>query len=53
MNPEIIGWAASILNAVILAPQAYDSLKTKRCFTHHFSFKFYKQYTMVGLWHFS
>ena len=30
MNPEIIGWTASILNAIILVPQAYDSLKTKK-----------------------
>jgi MtN3 and saliva related transmembrane protein len=30
MNLEIIGWIASMVNAVILIPQAYDSLKTKK-----------------------
>ncbi len=30
MNPEIIGWAGSIVNAVVLFPQAYDAIKTKK-----------------------
>ena len=30
MNPEIIGWAGSIINAVVLFPQAYDVIKTKK-----------------------
>lgn len=30
MNPELIGWAGSVVNALVLFPQAYDSLKTKK-----------------------
>lgn len=30
MNPEIIGWAGCILNAVILVPQTYDIIKTRK-----------------------
>lgn len=30
MNPEIIGWAGSIVNAIVLFPQAYDAIKTRK-----------------------